>query len=176
MTTETASFALAAKSGFSTKKLAIWLGSIGIWFLPLIWIDLSTYMVLTVAGVAMGMLLFLAASGLTLIFGLMDVLNLAHGAFFAWGAYVGFSILNRLNALGWVETGTFTQCLFSILLALLVSLVIGVILGFFMERVIIRNVYGDHLKQILITMGALTVMVEILIIFSITVIINRITR
>ena len=153
MTTETASFALAAKSGFSAKKLAIWLGSIGIWFLPLIWIDLSTYMVLTVAGVAMGMLLFLAASGLTLIFGLMDVLNLAHGAFFAWGAYVGFSILNRLNALGWVETGTFTQCLFSVLL------------GFLMERVIIRNVYGDHLKQILITMGALTVMVEILIIF-----------
>ena len=165
MTTETESLEFAVKSDFSAKNLAIWLGSVGIWFLPLIWIDPSTYLVLTVAGVAMGMLLFLAASGLTLIFGLMDVLNLAHGAFFAWGAYVGFSILNRLNALGWVETGTFSQCLLSVLLALLVSLVVGVILGFIMERIIIRNVYGDHLKQILITMGALTVMVEILIIF-----------
>lgn len=165
MTTETASAGFAAKPSFSAKNLVIWLGSIGIWFLPLIWIDPSTYMVLTVAGVAMGMLLFLAASGLTLIFGLMDVLNLAHGAFFAWGAYVGFSILNRLNTLGWVETGTFSQCLVSVLLALLVSLAVGVVLGFIMERIIIRNVYGDHLKQILITMGALTVMIEILIIF-----------
>lgn len=165
MTTETASSQLAIKPGFSTKKLVIWLGAVGIWFLPLIWIDPATYMVLTVAGVAMGMLLFLAASGLTLIFGLMDVLNLAHGAFFAWGAYVGFSILNRLNALGWIETGTFSQSLISVLLALLVSSMVGLLLGFFMERIIIRNVYGDHLKQILITMGALTVMIEILIIF-----------
>jgi branched-chain amino acid transport system permease protein len=165
MTTETVPSEFTKRPGFGIKNLAIWVGSIGIWFLPLIWIDPSTYMVLTVAGVAMGMLLFLAASGLTLIFGLMDVLNLAHGAFFAWGAYVGFSILNMLNALGWVETGTFGQCLISLMLALLVSLVVGVVLGFIMERIIIRNVYGDHLKQILITMGALTVMVEILIIF-----------
>jgi branched-chain amino acid transport system permease protein len=137
---------------------------IGIWFLPMIWIDLNTYIVLTVAGVAMGMLLFLAASGLTLIFGLMDVLNLAHGAFFAWGAYVGFSVLNVFNAWGWVETGTFAQSLVCLLTALSVAVAAGLILGFLMERIIIRNVYGDHLKQILITMGALTVMVELLII------------
>ena len=78
--------------GLGIRKLAVRVASVGVWFLPLVWIDPTTYLVLTVAGLAMGMLLFLTASGLTLIFGLMDVLNLAHGAFFAWGAYVGFTV------------------------------------------------------------------------------------
>src|SRR6185436_11072394 len=59
--------------------------------LPLALMDARTYLTLTIAGVAMGMLIFLVASGLTLIFGLMDVLNFAHGALFAWGAYAGWS-------------------------------------------------------------------------------------
>jgi len=147
------------------KKWAFRIGSVGIWVLPIIWIDVTTYLVLTVAGVTMGMLLFLTASGLTLIFGLMDVLNLAHGAFFAWGAYVGFSILNALNALGWVETGTLGQSAGSVLLALVVALAVGAMLGIALERIIIRQVYGDHLKQILITMGASLVMAEIIKIF-----------
>jgi branched-chain amino acid transport system permease protein len=147
------------------RRWAVRIGAVAIWLLPLIWIDFSTYLILTVAGVAMGMLLFLAASGLTLIFGLMDVLNLAHGAFFAWGGYVGFSILEAFNSLGWVETGTFGQSLVSLLAALAVAAAVGLVLGFLMERIIIRNVYGDHLKQILITMGALTVMVELVIVF-----------
>ncbi len=56
-------------------------------------------MTLTVAGLAMGMMLFLMASGLTLIFGLMDVLNFAHGAFITLGAYVAVSVLGALA--GW---------------------------------------------------------------------------
>src|SRR5216684_1025288 len=56
----------------------------------------STWLTLTVAGVAMGMMLFLMASGLTLIFGLMDVLNFAHGAFITLGAYVAVSVLAAL--------------------------------------------------------------------------------
>ena len=83
MATQSASMEMT--SGWDVKKWAGWLVGCGIWFLPLIWIDLTTYLVLTVAGFTMGMLLFLTASGLTLIFGLMDVLNLAHGAFFVWG-------------------------------------------------------------------------------------------
>ena len=59
----------------------------------------STWLTLTVAGVAMGMMLFLMASGLTLIFGLMDVLNFAHGAFITLGAYVAVSVLAALA--GW---------------------------------------------------------------------------
>jgi len=150
------------RTGPGARKTAIWIVSVGIWFLPLVWIDPTTYLVLTVAGLAMGMLLFLTASGLTLIFGLMDVLNLAHGAFFAWGAYVGFTILEALNSLGWVETGTFGQSLLSVLLALLAALAVGGVLGVVIERVIIRRVYDNHLKQILITMGVSLVMAEII--------------
>jgi len=104
----------------------------------------------------------MTAAGLTLIFGLMDVFNMARGAFFAWGAYGGFSILNGLNSLGWVETGTLGQSIGSVLLVLAAALVVGGILGIILERIIIRQVYGDHLKQILITMGASLVMIEVL--------------
>src|SRR5437588_13059133 len=53
----------------------------------------STWLTLTVAGLAMGMMIFVMASGLTLIFGLMDVLNFGHGAFIAVGAYVATLVL-----------------------------------------------------------------------------------
>ena len=161
MSTRTAEPALAAGSTFDLKKTATWVVAVGIWFLPLVWIDPTTYLVLTVAGLAMGMLLFLCASGLTLVFGLMDVLNMAHGGFFVFGAYFGFSTLNWLNGLGWVETGTMAQSVLSVLVALGVSVLGGLVLGLLMERVIIRGVYGDHLKQILITMGAALVMAEL---------------
>lgn len=152
----------AAAPGADLKAWVFWTCALGIWFLPLLAIDPTTYMVLTVAGLAMGMLLFLTASGLTVIFGLMDVLNLAHGAFFAWGAYVGYSVLGALNGLGWVETGDMGQSVASVLIALAVALVVGAILGLVLERLIVRQVYGDHLKQILITMGASMVMAEII--------------
>jgi branched-chain amino acid transport system permease protein len=147
------------------KKTTIWIGAVGIWFLPLIWIDPTTYLVLTVAGLAMGSLIFLIAVGLTLIFGLMDVLNMAHGAFFAFGAYVGFSILNWLDRLGWVEYGTLGQNMISLLLALAIAAIVGAVLGLAVEKIIIRRVYGDHLKQILITMGVSFVLVEVIKIF-----------
>lgn len=162
MTTQTLATDLDSGAGPDLKKALGTAAAIGIWFVPLIWIDLTTYLVLTVAGLAMGMLLFLTASGLTLIFGLMDVLNLAHGAFFAWGGYVGFTILGILNGFGWVETGTWSQSVMAVLFCLLAALVIGGLLGIILERIIIRKVYGDHLKQILITMGASLVMAEII--------------
>src|SRR5213593_3133326 len=73
------------------KARAPLLVTLAVLLLPLVFMDLRTYLTLTVAGLAMGMLIFLVASGLTLIFGLMDVLNFAHGALFSWGAYAGFS-------------------------------------------------------------------------------------
>ncbi len=154
----------AARKG-GMKKKAAWTVGLGIWLLPLIWIDPTTYLVLTVAGLTMGMLLFLTASGLTLIFGLMDVLNLAHGAFFAWGAYVGFSVLRVLNGLGWVETGTVAQSILSLAVILVAAAVIGALLGIVLERVLIRGVYGNHLKQILVTMGASLILAELIRIF-----------
>lgn len=165
MTAKAATVGPGGMSRFRVGSLVGWIVGIGVWFLPLIWIDTTTYLVLTVAGLTMGMLLFLTASGLTLIFGLMDVLNLAHGAFFAWGAYAGFSVLGALNALGWVETGTVSQSILSLLIVVAVAAVVGAILGLILERTIIRGVYGDHLKQILITMGAALILAEIIRIF-----------
>ncbi len=69
-----------------------------LFLLPLLGMTTKTYLTLTIAGLAMGMLLFLIASGVSIIFGLMDVLNFAHGALFAWGAYVGFSVFGWLRA------------------------------------------------------------------------------
>ncbi|MFH1036043.1 MAG: branched-chain amino acid ABC transporter permease [Pseudomonadota bacterium] len=151
-----------ARPAVSPRRWAVRVASVGLWLLPLLAIDPTTYMVLSVAGLAMGMLLFLTAAGLTVIFGLMDVLNMAHGAFFAWGAYAGFTMLGALNGLGWVETGGLGQSMLSVALALVVALVVGGVLGLVLERVIIRQVYGDHLKQILITMGASMVLAEVI--------------
>lgn len=149
------------KAGFTVKTWAVRTISIGIWFLPLIWIDLTTYLVLTTAGLAFGMLLFMVAAGMTVIFGLMDVLNMAHGALFALGAYTGgYWLLHGLEKMGWVVYGTVVQSILSLLLALGVGALAGALLGWVVERVIIRGVYGDHLKQIMITMGVLYVMTE----------------
>ena len=153
---------LPEENRWPAKRIATWVASIGIWLLPLIFIDPTTYMVLTVAGLAFGMLLFMIASGMTIIFGLMDVLNLAHGALFAIGAYTGgYWVLNLLETLGWVEYGTAGQGIFSLLLAILAGGLAGALLGFFLERVVIRGVYGDHLKQIMITIGVLYVITEV---------------
>lgn len=150
---------------FDFKRWGLWIFGIGIWFLPLIWIEPTTYIILSVAGLTMGMLLFLAASGLTLVFGLMDVLNLAHGAFFAWGAYAGFSLLAWLNQAGWIEMAGWGKSLAGIAAVLAVAALVGAILGVILERLIIRQTYGDHLKQILITMGVALVMAELIKIF-----------
>ena len=162
MTTEAVGIPADAGAGLDIRKWSARIVGAGIWLLPLIWIDPTTYLVLTVAGLTMGMLLFLTASGLTLIFGLMDVLNLAHGAFFTWGAYVGFSILGMLDRFGWVETGTVSQSIISLALVLASAALLGALLGIILEKVIIRGVYGNHLKQILITMGAALIMAEVI--------------
>lgn len=165
MAAESVPAGLTNRSGFDFRKTAGWIVAVGIWIVPLLWTDLTTYLTLTIAGVTMGVLLFLTASGLTVIFGLMDVLNLTHGAFFAWGAYAGFSLLNFLNRKGWVEMASLGKSLGSLLLVLLLSLAVGALLGLILEKIIIRKTYGNHLKQILITMGAALVMTEIIKIF-----------
>ncbi|MBI4587737.1 MAG: branched-chain amino acid ABC transporter permease [Candidatus Rokubacteria bacterium] len=131
--------------------------------LPLAFIEPRVYLTLTVAGLAMGMLIFLVASGLTLIFGLMDVLNFAHGALFSWGAYIGFSVVLALNQrLGWAESPSVGLNALLLLLAILAAMLVAAGLGMVLERVIVRPVYGKHMFQILITLGATIVMEELI--------------
>ena len=121
----------------------------------------STWLTLTVAGVAMGMMLFLMASGLTLIFGLMDVLNFAHGAFITLGAYVAVSVLAALA--GWSVAESWWLNLAALLVALVAAIVASGAFGFVFERVIIRRVYGAHLRQILVTVGGLIVAEQLIV-------------
>jgi branched-chain amino acid transport system permease protein len=122
--------------------------------LPLVG-SLPTWVTLTVAGLAMGMMIFIMASGLTLVFGLMDVLNFGHGAFVAVGAYAATMVLLPMQ--GWLEADSLALNLGVLALAMLVAMVVTALLGWVFERVIIMPVYGQHLKQILITMGGMIV-------------------
>jgi len=113
------------------------------------------WVTLTVAGLTMGVMLFMVASGLTLIFGLMDVLNFAHAAFVTVGAYIALTVLQPLA--GWTNELSLTLNLAALLVALVAAAVASGALGFVFERIVIRQVYGAPLRQILITIGALTV-------------------
>jgi len=120
----------------------------------------STWLTLTVAGLAMGMMIFVMASGLTLVFGLMDVMNFAHGAFITVGAYAAASVLLAMKAD--MQAPSLAANLAAIGPALLAAMALAAVLGWFFERVVIRPVYGDHLKQILVTMGGLIVVEQLI--------------
>jgi branched-chain amino acid transport system permease protein len=127
--------------------------------LPLVG-SVPTWVTLTVAGLAMGMMIFMMASGLTLVFGLMDVMNFAHGIFISVGAYGAATVLTRMRPQ--MEAGSLASDLSAMVPAVLAAIALAAFLGWFFERVLIRPVYGDHLKQILITMGGLIVFEQLI--------------
>jgi len=115
----------------------------------------STWVTLTVAGLAMGMMIFIMASGLTLVFGLMNVINFGHGAFIAVGAFSATLVLLPLR--GWLEMDSLPVNLAVLALAIVVAMLVTALLGWAFERLLIQPVYGQHLKQILVTMGGMIV-------------------
>jgi branched-chain amino acid transport system permease protein len=115
----------------------------------------SSWVTLTVASLAMGMMIFIMASGLTLVFGLMDVLNFGHGAFIAVGAYAATLVLVPLAAT--MQADSLLTNLAALVPAALLAMAVSGALGLLVERVLILPVYGQHLKQILMTTGALIV-------------------
>ena len=113
--------------------------------------DFTTFLIQTLNGVQYGFLLFLVASGLTLIFGIMGIINLAHGAFYMLGAYLVYWLI-----------GT-TENLF---LAILLGLPIMILLGYLIERLAISFLYRrDHLYQVLLTYGLILIFNELQKIF-----------
>src|SRR3954451_19478467 len=117
--------------------------------------DLSSWVTLTVAGLAMGMMVFLMASGLTLVFGLMDVINFGHGVFISLGAYATLIVLGPLA--GWAQADSVLLNLGLLALCIAVAMAVTAAVGALFERIIVRPVYGSHLKQILVTVGGLIV-------------------
>lgn len=127
--------------------------------LPLVG-SFSTWVTLTFAGLAMGMIIFIVASGMTLVFGLMDVLNFGHGLFIAIGAYMAAIVLGSMA--DWTQSGSLWINLGAVLPAMIVGMLVAGAVGLAFERVIVRPVYGQHLKQILITMGGMIIGEEII--------------
>jgi branched-chain amino acid transport system permease protein len=118
-------------------------------------VSFATWITLTVAGLAMGMMIFIMASGLTLVFGLMNVLNFGHGAFVSVGAFTATLVLLPMR--NWLEADSLAANLGALGLAVLLAMAVTFLLGLVFERVLIMPVYGQHLKQILITMGGMIV-------------------
>ncbi|HEY0586636.1 MAG TPA: branched-chain amino acid ABC transporter permease [Pseudoduganella sp.] len=127
--------------------------------LPLVG-SMPTWVTLTVAGLAMGMMIFIMSSGLTLVFGLMDVLNFGHGAFVSVGAFAGTLVLVPMQ--GWMEADSLGMNLAALGLAIAMAMAVTAVLGLAFERFIIMPVYGQHLKQILITMGGMIVVEQLI--------------
>jgi len=120
----------------------------------------STWLTLSVAGLAMGMIVFVIASGLTLVFGLMDVLNFGHGVFIALGAFVATSVLGGMT--GFTQSDQLALNVLAVFCAMAVAMCVSAAVGLAFERFIVRPVYGQHLKQILITMGGMTMGEEVI--------------
>ncbi|KAB7628296.1 branched-chain amino acid ABC transporter permease [Alkalilimnicola sp. S0819] len=124
----------------------------------------SAWATMTLSGLAMGLMIFIMSSGMTLTFGLMSVLNLAHGAFIALGAYAAFSMLENWLPGLW-ESTNFGANMVAIVAALVFAMVLAGVLGYVFERLILKPVYGDHLKQILVTVGGGIVLIELVKVF-----------
>jgi branched-chain amino acid transport system permease protein len=120
----------------------------------------STWLTLTVAGLAMGLIVFVIASGLTLVFGLMDVLNFGHGLFIALGAFMATTVLGSMT--DWTQSDQLWRNMVAVFPAMLVAMAVAGGVGLAFERFIVRPVYGQHLKQILITMGGMIIGEELI--------------
>ncbi len=108
--------------------------------------SVAMYVAQGIHGLAYGMILFLVASGLTLIFGMMGVLNLAHAAFFMLSAYFGYQML------AW--TGSFW-------LALLVAPVLTAVFGILMERFLLKKVHAfGHMGELILTVGVSLIVLD----------------
>jgi branched-chain amino acid transport system permease protein len=113
--------------------------------------DLATLLIQCLNALQYGLLLFLIASGLTLIFGIMNVINLAHGSFYMIGAYMAFSLAPIVDA-------TFGGGFFS---TMVVGVLLSVILGYILEWAFFSYLYDrDHLQQVLMTYGLILVFEE----------------
>ena len=114
--------------------------------------DLATFLIQCLNSLQYGLLLFLVASGLTLIFGIMGVINLAHGSFYMIGAYMAY-------ALAPVVGSTFGGGFFA---TLFVGLVLAVIFGYVLEWAFFSFLYErEHLQQVLMTYGLILVFEEL---------------
>src|SRR3954463_120948 len=108
--------------------------------------DFANFLIQLLNSVQYGLLLFMLAAGLTLIFGIMGVVNLAHGAFYMLGGYLAWSLAAKTGSLA---------------LAIVLGTALSVAFGLVLERVLFRHFYQrDHLDQVLLTFGLIYIFEE----------------
>lgn len=107
---------------------------------------MSFWLVNLISGFSLAMVLFLLASGLTLILGLMKVLHLTYGGFYLLAAYVAFTVIQRVG---------------SFWLGCLVGILLGALMGLILERLVLGKLFGRHLPQIIATVGGTFVLTDI---------------
>lgn len=104
---------------------------------------MSTFVAITISGLALGAVYFLVASGLSLIYGLMDVLNFAHGVFLTLGAYAGWAVATHVSQ----RNGAM------FLVTAVAAIAAGAVVAAATELLLIRPLYGNPVGQILVTIG-----------------------
>jgi branched-chain amino acid transport system permease protein len=109
--------------------------------------DLANFSIQLLNSVQYGLLLFLLAAGLTLIFGIMGVVNLAHGSFYMLGAYMAYALSAAIG---------------NLFLAALIGTVLSLVLGWLLEKLLFKHFYHrDHLDQVLLTFGLIYIFEEL---------------
>jgi len=109
--------------------------------------DFASFLIQTLNSLQYGLLLFLVASGLTLVFGIMGIINLAHGSFYMVGAYLAFALTSA--------TG-------SLFVAILLGIPLALVFGAFLEWALFSHLYKrDHLEQVLLTYGLILIFEEV---------------
>lgn len=119
--------------------------------------NLGSFSTMLLSGLFQGMLLFLVASGLSVIFGLMDVLNFAQGVYFMLGAYVAYDVHHR-PAIQALIPNSDARFVFAVIVATL----IGALLGAILERGLLRPLYARPIFQIVLTFGVSIVLAELI--------------
>lgn len=104
---------------------------------------MSTLVLLLVTGLGLGAIYFLVSCGLSLIYGLMGVLNFAHGVFLSFGAFLGYEVAQRIGATSWAGFAV----------SLLVGAAAGALFAALTERLLVARLYNRHIEQVLVTVG-----------------------
>lgn len=118
--------------------------------------DPGSFAITLMSGLFQGMLLFLVASGLSIILGLMDILNLAQGAYFMLGAYVSWEVFQNPTV-----TASIPDPNLRFPLAVLIATLVGSGLGYALERWLLRPLYERQIFQLVLTFGVALVLLEV---------------
>ena len=119
---------------------------------------METFLTILLDGLQFSAYLFIVSAGLTIIFGVMKILNVAHGSFYAWGAYTAAFFIGKFSDMGMPDAMGF-------LIIIIAAIVVGLVLGFIIEQGILKYMYHrDEVLIVLATFGLFLVLEDIILI------------